>query len=119
MSEASVDWLGELQGGTAGSREISSRMRFMIRDSREFSCGVSFMPTDALMSSLSSGEMLRIVVAAGRLDVRPAWMKTLRIFRVPAQRIEWTRPLGIQMPRLGGTVHWHWSVYTTMTPSIA
>lgn len=91
----------------------------MIRDSREFSCGVSFMPTDALMSSLSSGEMLRIVVAAGRLDVRPAWMKTLRIFRVPAQRIEWTRPLGIQMPRLGGTVHWHWSVYTTMTPSIA
>jgi len=45
--------------------------------------------------------------------------KTLRIFSEPTQRIEWTCPQGIQMPRLGGTVHWLDAVCTTITPSMA
>lgn len=77
------------------------------------------MPMELLISSLSSAEMLTARVSCGRCGTASGRTKTLRIFSEPTQRIEWTCPQGIQMPRLGGTVHWLDVVCTTITPSMA
>lgn len=91
----------------------------MIRASRESSAYGGFKLTDALISSLSSGEMLTVFGSPGMFGNRSGRTNTLRIFRVPTQRNECTCPLGIQIPRLGGTVHWFSAEYTTITPSMA
>lgn len=77
----------------------------MIRASRESSAYGGFKLTDALISSLSSGEMLTALVSLGRFGKLAGRTNTLRIFNAPTQRSECTCPLGIQKPRLGGTVH--------------
>jgi hypothetical protein len=91
----------------------------MIRASRESSAYGGFRLTEALISSLSSGEMLTALVSVGRLGKLSGRTNTLRIFSAPTQRNECTCPLGIQKPRWGGTVHWFCAECTTITPSVA
>ncbi len=76
-----------------------------MRASRESSAYGGFKLTDALINSLSNGEMLTALVSVGKLGKLSGRTKTLRIFNGPTQRKEWTYPQGIQKPRLGGTVH--------------
>lgn len=77
------------------------------------------MPTETRISSLSRLEMLTARVSSGSCNAASGRTNTLRIFTVPTQRIECTWPQGIQMPRLGGTVHWLLAQCTTITPSTA
>ncbi|MNN31369.1 hypothetical protein D3C81_1450560 [compost metagenome] len=90
--------------GKVGSTQISSRIRRITRASRESSANGAVKPTEALISSLSNGEMLIALLCTGNCTAASVRTNTLRIFTSPTQRIACTWPQGIHTPRLGGTV---------------
>ncbi|MNY20236.1 hypothetical protein D3C86_1537060 [compost metagenome] len=105
--------------GKVGRIVSSSRIRRSTRASREFGSSLNSKSTETLISSLRSAETLTARGSAGSPTLASGCTKTLRILIGPTQRIECTSPLGIQMPRLGGTVHWLLAACTTITPSMA
>ncbi|MCY1366325.1 hypothetical protein D9M69_532170 [compost metagenome] len=105
--------------GKVGRIVSSSRISRSTRASRESGLQAKSKSTETLINSLSNAETLTARVSAGRSGLASGCTKTLRILIAPTQRIECTSPLGIQMPRLGGTVHWLVAACTTITPSMA
>ncbi|MNN26222.1 hypothetical protein D3C81_1397230 [compost metagenome] len=76
-------------------------------------------PTDALINSVSKGEILMALLCSGRFAAASVRTNTLRIFTSPTQRMACTWPQGIQMPRLGGTVQRSQSDSTIIKPLMA
>lgn len=86
LRRGSAGWGSD--SGKAGRMASSSRIRCMIRASRESSAYGGFKLTEALISSLSSGETVTVLGSAGRLGKLSGRTNTLRIFSVPTQRSE-------------------------------
>ncbi|MCY1450163.1 hypothetical protein D9M71_669470 [compost metagenome] len=105
--------------GKVGRIFSSSRISRSTRASRESGSQLKSKSTETLISSLSNADTLTARVSPGRSGHAPGCTNTLRILIGPTQRIQCTTPLGIQMPRLGGTVHWLFAACTTITPSMA
>ncbi|MNG82104.1 hypothetical protein D3C79_407980 [compost metagenome] len=91
----------------------------MTRASRESSANGAVNPTEALISSLSKGEMLMALLCRGRPVAASMRTNTLRIFTSPTQRMACTWPQGIHTPRLGGTVQHSFPDSTIIRPLMA